>query len=60
MKADIIFIQFCTQGFLGKVPNRFRTDFLNQFDLRTLIHVRCTIVSFELHLSSIAGIYPSK
>ena len=20
-------------GFLGKVPNRFRTDFLNQFDL---------------------------
>ena len=30
----------CTQGFLGKVPNRFRTDFLNQFDL---IHVRCAI-----------------
>ena len=43
MKVDIIFIQFCTRGFLGKVPNRFRTDFLNQFDLRTLIHVRCAI-----------------
>ena len=22
---------------------RFRTDFLNQFDLRTLIHIRCAI-----------------
>ena len=43
LKADIIFIQFYTQGFLGKVPNHFRTDFLNQFDLRTLIHVRCAI-----------------
>ena len=43
MKAGAIFIQFCAGGFLGKVPNRFRTDFLNQFDLRTRIHVRCAI-----------------
>ena len=35
--------QFCAQGFLGKVPNCFRTDFLNQFDLRTLVHIRCAI-----------------
>ena len=41
-ETGIIF-QFCTQGFLGKVPNRFRTDFLNEFDLRTLIHIRCAI-----------------
>ena len=30
-------------SFLGKVPYHFRTDFLNKFDLRTLIHVRCAI-----------------
>ena len=46
MKAGIIFIQFCARGFLGEVPNRFRTDFLNQFDLRTLIHVRHAIHFF--------------
>ena len=39
MKMNIIFVQFCTQDFLGKVPNRFRTDFLTQFDLRALIHI---------------------
>ena len=49
MKADIIFIQFCTRGFLGKVLNRFKTDFLNQFDLRlgygiaSLIFMRCFV-----------------
>ena len=50
MKADIIFIQCFTRDFLGKVPNRFRTDFLNQFDLRTqlvarTITTKCLIVT---------------
>ena len=49
-------LNFVNTVFLGKVPNRFRTDFLNRCELETWIHVRCAVErACNSHSDSIDG-----